>query len=468
VRRLRILVVGAALATACFVTVHSTAVAVTTPRIVLRTPHAWQVVQRDRDGRADLVVAGRLVGVRGSVRVVWGAVRATVRCGAGGRFVARLEDLPAGQADLEVRSARLPGVVCRRACVGVGDVYVIAGQSNASGRSRTLFTYSSEVLRATLFGNDDRWRELRDPVDSADGQIDGVSRDGVAGGSVWPEVATVLLAQERVPVAFVPCARSNSEIAQWSPRCRARAGRVTLYESLARRVAAVGGRVRAVLWWQGERDARYLTPPSVYRAALERLSEALWRDVRAPMVVAQIGDFDARYSASGIDAVRSAQERAWSRPHIVQGPVLYDIDLENEIHFVAPDDVGLAARRWAAAILGGVLRKGAGATPRLLRAELAAGDAPEIILTADSALAPAADLQGFVVCAAGRSLPVESVSAEGERAIRLTLPSGAEGPYSVSLGEGRSAAGAAVPTDISIWRLPMLPFVARPVIAVEE
>ena len=39
----------------------------------------------------------------------------------------------------------------------------------------------------------------------------------------------------------------------------------------------------------------------------------------------------------------------------------------------------------------------------------------------------------------------------------------AEGALDVSLGEGRSGAGAAVPTDTSDWRLPMLPFVERPV-----
>ena len=74
------------------------------------------------------------------------------------------------------------------------------------------------------------------------------------------------------------------------------------------------------------------------------------------------------------------------------------------------------------------------------------------------------DLGGFVVRDDGRQLPVASVSADGDT-VRLLLGESAVGTLDVSLGEGRSAAGAAVPTDTSVWRLPMLPFVERPVVS---
>ena len=435
--------------------------AATSPRIVIRTPHAWQVVQRDGSGEADIVVSGRCVGVGGSVRVSWGDRRTTVRCDRAGWFTARLEDAPAGQATLRVWSARRPGVVGSRREVGVGDIYVIAGQSNASGRSRTLYSYSSPTLRAAMFGNDYRWKELHDPVDSAAGQVDTVSMDRPAGGSVWPEVATELLAGEGVPVAFVPCPRTSTPIALWQRDLRTERSNGTLYASMARRVAAVGGRVRAVLWWQGERDARILTPPSVYKASLSRLADDVWRDFRAPMVVAQIGDYGSAYTDAGIDVVRLAQQRAWARPHILQGPVLYDIDLHGEVHFVKPDDVSAAARRWAAAILRSVLHRPAGRTPHLV---LAVREGDAVILTADSPLAADADVSGFVVRSNGRRLPILSASADGDT-VRLLLGESAEGSLAVSLGEGRSAAGAAVPTDTSTWHLPMLLFVKHPVVA---
>ncbi len=442
---------------ACAAAVQSVAVA--SPGMVILTPRAWQVVQRDSSGRADIAVSGRCVGLGGKVRVSWGGHHVTAWCDRAGRFNARLRNMPGGQATLRVRSARKPGVACSRRDVGVGDIYVIAGQSNASGRSPYRFSYSSPTLRAAMFGNDYRWQELRDPVDSPVGQVDTVSKDNRPGGSVWPEVATALLARTGVPVAFVPCARISTPIARWQPGLTSRPSGLTLYQSMARRVAAVGGRVRAVLWWQGERDARFLTPPVVYEASLRSLADAVWHDFGARMVVAQIGDYDERYTATGVDAVRRAEADAWTQPHIVQGPVLYDIDLHGEVHFLARDDVAAAARRWAAAVLTGVLHKGAGRTPRLLRA-VREGD--QVVLTADSRLAAGADLGGFVVRGGGEELPIASASADGD-SVRLLLGEPAEGPLEVSLGEGRSAAGAVVPTDTSAWRLPMLPFVERAV-----
>jgi hypothetical protein len=436
-------------------------VAAAAPRIVVHAPSAWQVVQRDALGRADIVVSGRCFGLRGRVRVAWGGRRATARCDRAGRFAVRLEDAAAGEHTLHVRSAQDPDVACAVRDVGVGDIYVIAGQSNASGRSPYLFAYSSTTLRAAMFGNDYRWQELRDPVDSPVGQVDGVSQDNSAGGSVWPDVATALLSQESVPVAFVPCARTSTLIARWLPDLTpARSGR-TLYRSMARRVAAVGGRVRAVLWWQGERDARFLTPAPVYEAALRTIADAAWRDFGAPLVVAQMGDYDQRFTEAGVDAVRQAQADAWTRSHIVQGPVLYDIDLHGEVHFQTPEDVSAAAQRWAAAILTGVAHRDAACTPRLLQA-VREGD--QIVLTADVELGAGADLGGFVVRRDGLKVPVVSATASGDT-VRLVLGEPAEGSLEVSLGEGRSAAGAAVPTDTSVWRLPMLPFVERAVTA---
>lgn len=456
IRAARAAVVAVALL-ACALAAQSVASAA--PRIVVRTPHAWQVVQRDASGRADIVVSGRCFGLRGRVRVSWGAWRATAWCDRAGRFTALLEGVEAGQATLRVRSARDPGVGCLLQDVGVGDIYVIAGQSNASGRSPYLFSCSGTTLRPAMFGNDYRWQELRDPVDSPMGQLDGVSRDNCAAGSVWPEVASALVSQTGVPVAFVPCARTSTLIARWQPDLVARPGGDTLYSSMARRVAAVGGRVRAVLWWQGERDARFLTPAPVYEAALRSIADAAWRDFGAPLVVAQMGDYDQRFTEAGVDAVRQAQADAWTRSHVVQGPVLYDIDLHDEVHFLIREDVVVAAQRWAAAILTGVAHGGAARTPRLLQA-VREGD--QIVLTADAELNAAADLGGFVVRSDGLPVPVVGASAAGDT-VRLLLGEPAEGTLEVSLGEGRSAAGAAVPTDTSVWRLPMLPFVERPV-----
>ena len=137
---------------------------------------------------------------------------------------------------------------------------------------------------------------------------------------------------------------------------------------MVRRVRAAGGRVRAVLFWQGEADARDRMSSSAYAARLRTLARDVRRDVGAPLVVAQIGDFGPLYPAAGVDNVRLAQSASWGRARIIAGPVLYDIDLGGLVHFDAADDVEAAAHRWAAAIIRGVLHGAADGSPRLLRA----------------------------------------------------------------------------------------------------
>jgi Carbohydrate esterase, sialic acid-specific acetylesterase len=433
------------------------------PRIVILAPRDYQVVQRTARGLGTITVRGKARGFGGPVRVRWGdGPWHTVPRARDGSFTGSLTAQPAGQATLYVRSARVRHVRATRLHVGVGDIYVIAGQSNASGRSTTLFSCTDPVLRATEFGNDYRWHRLTDPVDSPAGQVDGVSRDA-AGGSVWPLVAQELMKQEPVPVAFVPCARVGSNIARWRRSASAPDAPSTLYGSMLRRIHAVGGRVRAVLFWQGEADAKKFTPGDLYEALLRQLGLDLRRDCRAPLVVAQIGDFGPHFDAAAVDAVRLAQARAWGEANVVAGPVLYDIDLEGIVHFSAPDDVELAARRWTAAILGGVLGREAGVTPRLQRA-VWDGDRTIDIATGPGTVALTPGLAGgFTVHSGGEEVPLESATAEAGGLVRLVLAAPPAGPLTVSLGEGRTGAGAAVPTDASAWRLPMLPFVAEPV-----
>ena len=162
-------------------------------------------MQRDARGYARIQVRGRCSGFDGLLQVRW-AHRPwrAVRAGRGGWFAIDLPVSGPGQASLQVRSTSDPRLIVTRGHVGVGDVYVIAGQSNASGRGPYLSVAEHPVLTACMFGNDDRWKALADPVDSSAGQVDPVSGDGAAGGSVWPRVATELMATEDVPGGLRP------------------------------------------------------------------------------------------------------------------------------------------------------------------------------------------------------------------------------------------------------------------------
>jgi hypothetical protein len=233
---------------------------------------------------------------------------------------------------------------------------------------------------------------------------------------------------------------------------------------MLRRIAAVGGRVRAVLFWQGENDARRLMPKGDYEAALLRLAADIHGDCRAPVVAVQIGDYRTElYTAEGIDAIRLAQQSAWGREHVVAGPALYDIDLEDNVHFRDADDVGAAARRWAAAILSGVVRRDTAGRPRLTGATW--DGAHTVTLRVDSGPLPLmpGPVGGILVRSAGQDLPLAGASVTAADTVELTLAEEPGGPLTVTLGSGRTAAGSPVPVESSIWRLPMAVFIDEPV-----
>ena len=461
-----LVVAMAVLAAALVPATTATAQAARSPWIKLDSPRAYQVVQRDALGHATISVRGRCAGFDGRVSVRWGEGRwVRIRAGRDGVLSARLDVEGPGQAPVQVASMSLPSLTATRAFVGVGDIFVITGQSNASGRGRTLGVARHPVLKAGLFGNDYRWRRLTDPVDSPVGQVDTVSRDRFAAGSVWPRVATELMAAEDVPVAFIPCARGNATMERWLRQSARPWSAQTLYGSMVRRVRAAGGRVRAVLLLQGESDARLRVPPGTYERRLRTFAAQVFRDIGARVVVGQIGDLSAdRYPSDSVDAIRAAEQHACDVDrNLVHGPSLYDIDLDGGWHIVDSHDQAVAAQRWAAAILRGVLGRDVPAAPRI------AGATYDGAVTVELSFRGAVTLVsgpsgGFTVEASGRKVAVSSAEVTGPATVTLTLAARLNGPLTVSLGEGRAGAGASVPVESSPWRLPAQTALHMPVV----
>jgi len=440
------------------------------PSLSVSSPRPHQVIQRGADGRADIVVRGVSRGLGGRVQVRWdNGPWSTGAVAGNGGFAVRLRGCAAGQGTLVVRSAVRPSYSRWLAHVSVGDIFVVAGQSNASGRGWQYSTYSGGLLHAGLFGNDDRWKDLRDPVDSTVRQVDNVSRDALAAGSVWPLVATGLVAADPVPVAFVPCARGSTTISRWLRDPAKPYSRTTLYGSMMRRIRAVGGKVRAVLFWQGEADARAGLQRSDYEAALRFLAAQVEEDCGAPLLAAQIGDYDLRYTAESVNGIRLAQQDLWDQGWVVPGPVLYDVDLHGRVHFAQPSAVEVAARRWTAAILAGVGDVDVPAGPTILDAWYDGGETVSLRFDCgEGALRPGA-VGGLVLRTPdGAEVGCQYAVVTSADTVSIYLLVPAREPLTVSLGSGREAAGRPVPMEDSAWALPALPFIGVPVEMPEE
>jgi sialate O-acetylesterase len=89
-----------------------------------------------------------------------------------------------------------------------------------------------------------------------------------------------MVAATSVPVGLIPVARGGTNLAQWSPDLACMGGE-SLYGSMLLSVLAAGGRVRGVLWYQGESDSGTAESAELYRAAHRTLVEAIRRDLGA-------------------------------------------------------------------------------------------------------------------------------------------------------------------------------------------
>jgi hypothetical protein len=249
----------------------------------------------------------------------WTVIDATPDAGV---FEGRLSGMPVGWNRLVVRIQGGP-VLYDIPDVGVGDVFVIAGQSNAVMLTQTLRTSVHKSSTLSLVPPPGRlFTHTADPLhDPAQNW-----------GSVWPLLADAISASTGVPVMFVATAEPATGLVtppEWQG---------FYWNRMIQNVSvATSGQmcVRAVLWHQGERDALMGVSTSAYRAALESFAERLQRymSCRTPVVSAVIGPF-AALSAERLEAIRRAQrDAALSSSVILPGPETADLPTIDGLHF---------------------------------------------------------------------------------------------------------------------------------------
>lgn len=322
-------------------------------QITITNINSYQVFQRTGTGNADIPIEGTYSGTPESIEARWNNsdVWTTLSIDDAETFSGTLVNQSQGQGTLEVRFSNDPLIESSIEYVGVGDIFIIAGQSNASGRGVTLNTYSHPSLKAGLFGNDDVWKELSDASDSHIDQVDEVSIDYIAAGSVWPLIATDIMEVENIPVAFIPTAQGGTRIIQWQPSAD-HSDPLTLYGSMNRRINAVGGKIKGILFFQGESDAQMNTTQMDYEDLLNNYVNTVASDFPGvSVIVGQIGqaNFDE------LDAIRAAQINvANSNINAYIGPATYDINLSDEegdtLHYKSDNDIQEFARRWFMAV----------------------------------------------------------------------------------------------------------------------
>lgn len=310
--------------------------------LLLDSPRDYEVVQRVTVEKGSIGIKGQIASedaqggvsvearMRGEKAQDWRPLEARWE---GTRFSAQLEALAGGWFQLDVRAMREGKLVAERSVehVGVGEVFIVAGQSNSANYGEEK--QSTQSGRVAAF-NGHGWQLANDPQPGAAGSK----------GSFMPPLGDMLAERFHVPIGFVACGVGGTSVREWLPRgatfpnpptVESRVERLPdgsweskgqLYDRLLASLRAVGPHgFRAVLWHQGESDANQQDPTrtlpgKLYREYLEKIIRQSRREIgrEAPWFVAQ-----ASYHTpmdEGSPDIRDAQASLWQDGIALEGP----------------------------------------------------------------------------------------------------------------------------------------------------
>jgi len=310
--------------------------------LTLSSPRDYQVVQRGTPMKGMLKLEGRLSEeVAGDAIVETRFVGAALEAGwqrlnakIANRAIASVIEAPAGGWwKLEVRVSLAGKVLASSGVehVGVGEVFVIAGQSNSANHGAEKQKPQSGRVAAFDGTN---WRLADDPQPGASG----------GGGSFIPPFADAVVAKQNVPVGIIACGIGATSVREWLPKGTTFPNPPTIerrveklangawvskgaaYDAFIARMKPLGPQgFRAVLWHQGEsdanqKDASRTLPGKLYREYLEKLIRGSRRAIgwEAPWFVAQ-----ASYHVPGDEGsedIRAAQASLWKDGIALEGP----------------------------------------------------------------------------------------------------------------------------------------------------
>jgi hypothetical protein len=288
---------------------------------------------------------------------------------ASGAFHASLSTVPGGFYQLDVRLLRAHAPVAETtvAHVGVGEVFVVSGQSNSTNYGEVRQTTETGIVVAF---NGDSWQIANDPQPGV--------QDNSSKGSFIPAFGDALYRKYRVPIGIAAVGHGSTSVRQWLPAgervyvmptmtrfvTHNTAGDLvsdgTLFNGMIARMHQLGKRgFRAVLWHQGESDAHQQAGHEITAAMYRQMMIELIRASRksagwnVPWIIAE-ATYHSPKDPSDPD-IEQAQRSLWQSGIAIEGPDTDTLGREYRqnhgagVHF---SDAGLKAHGalWAQAV----------------------------------------------------------------------------------------------------------------------
>ena len=232
--------------------------------------------------------------------------------------------------------------------VFVGDLWVLAGQSNMEGMGDLIDVTPPHPMVMSL-GMNGKWARAEEPlhwlVDSPDPVHSGNPNDRAGrsaqqhrtrskGAGLGLPFAVALVEQTRVPIGLVACAHGGTSMEQWNPAKKQEGGN-SLYGSFLRQIQLAGGKVKGVLWYQGESDALGGDAWKVYHRVFADFIASVRADLNQPdlpFYYVQIGRFIKDADPKGWNAVQEVQRHLPERVTNTGVVSVIDLELDDSIH----------------------------------------------------------------------------------------------------------------------------------------
>ncbi|MBT3294041.1 MAG: hypothetical protein HN919_03500 [Verrucomicrobia bacterium] len=320
-----------------------------------------QVLQRSAEGRGAANIVGRCVAsgtvelrVRKAAKVVRGHDWAVVGAASRKQFSASLTALRTGgpySVELRIKAGRKVADRLAIEEVFVGDVWMLAGQSNMEGIGNLVHAPKPHPQVRAFFMRDE-WGMAEEKLHYLCEAVDKVHNEYgnepgrppkaelekgranlVKGTSPGLAFGIEMQRRTKVPQGVIPCAHGGTSMAQWSPELRDQGG-ASLYGAMMRRYEKLGQPIAGILWYQGESDANR-DAAAVYTDKMVELVGATRRDMelsKLPWVIVQLGCHAAREDEASWNSI---QEQQRLLPEVVKhldvAPAI-DLELDDGIH----------------------------------------------------------------------------------------------------------------------------------------
>ncbi len=352
----------------------------------VKGPVDYQVYQRGTDGKADIplelsVSSGDgkdiFLSLKRGLVPVAGFIAANLGKVENGKLITTVKGVPTGGPyRFELKTSRMGAVIAARSNILVGDIWLLAGQSNMEGVG-DLIDLEKPSDKVNSFNLSDEWVDAKEPLHELPSAADRVhwrkNAAGVVERLAGAELESFRTKRKKgaglglpfaieyekrtgVPVGLFPCAHGGTSMAQWSPELKDKAGD-SLYGATIRR-AFLLGKIKGILWYQGESDANPVAGP-IFQEKFEQMVAAFRKDLDQPDLPFHYVQIGRHVNSTNIQAWNLVQEAQRLAEGRLGNAVMFsaiDSDLDDGIHVSTPDLKRLG--RAMAAVAAGKANKG--------------------------------------------------------------------------------------------------------------